>query len=530
MQIVTPKEDSFVLEDGILNGILGKDELKGMKLYVLCVAGAFRKGKSFLLSLLIMYLESQTPDWLKKNDEVPRRFSWEGGPETVTRGIWAWSEVFVMKNSLGEEIAVLLLDTQGAFDDTATVSDNATIFAYSTMISSMQIFNLSSNIQENDLQSLQIFLDYGKVAIKKSENKNKPFQTLIFLIRDWQWEDKFPFGAKGGKRFLDSKLSTSGKKEELVKVRKDILSCFERIKCFLMPYPGCKIANGRHAKQINDIAAPFCDCMEELVKILFSTRDLEPKRIDGSFVTCDSFLGCMKPYMVILQKKEMPTVDTVLQASAQAQNSIALAAAFRLYKKKMDESLKDKSYLEESVLMNIHEKNREEAVNIFRNEKKLGGKDTSKKYESILEEDIKTEFQRYSELNDSKNIFKVLQQPFFSFVGLVSTYLAPSVLGLAGFPAFVCYLICAVSGYSLVSWGRDKGRALLNSLLFWRQPQNPASDDRISGSDLTIVACAVGALIVCSLTSIAETLSKLIPVVAILVAGVHAYRSGYFNA
>ncbi|KAJ8047892.1 Atlastin-2 [Holothuria leucospilota] len=59
VQIVTPKEDSFVLEDGILNGILGKDELKGMKLYVLCVAGAFRKGKSFLLSLLIMYLESQ---------------------------------------------------------------------------------------------------------------------------------------------------------------------------------------------------------------------------------------------------------------------------------------------------------------------------------------------------------------------------------------------------------------------------------------------------------------------------------------
>lgn len=59
VQIVTPKEDSFVLEERILNGILGKDELKGMKLYVLCVAGAFRKGKSFLLSLLIMYLESQ---------------------------------------------------------------------------------------------------------------------------------------------------------------------------------------------------------------------------------------------------------------------------------------------------------------------------------------------------------------------------------------------------------------------------------------------------------------------------------------
>lgn len=45
---------------------------------------------------------------------------------------------------------------------------------------------------------------------------------------------------------------------------------------------------------ILDIAEPFCKCMEELVKLLFSSRDLEPKRIDGSFVTCDSFLGCMK--------------------------------------------------------------------------------------------------------------------------------------------------------------------------------------------------------------------------------------------
>lgn len=133
------------------------------------------------------------------------------------------------------------------------------------------------------------------------------------------------------------------------------------------------------------------------------------------------------------------------------------------------QGLKDQPYLEQSALMNIHKMSLEEAVNFFRNQKKLGGEDTSKTYQSTLEEDIKTEFQRYSELNDSKNIFKALQKPFFSFVGLVSTYLAPSVLGLAGPPAFVCYAICAVSGYSLLSWGRDKGRALLNSLLFWRQ-------------------------------------------------------------
>lgn len=48
------------------------------------------------------------------------------------------------------------MDTQGAFDSESTVRDCATIFALSTMLSSVQIYNLSQNIQEDDLQHLQV--------------------------------------------------------------------------------------------------------------------------------------------------------------------------------------------------------------------------------------------------------------------------------------------------------------------------------------------------------------------------------------
>ena len=51
---------------------------------------------------------------------------------------------------------MLLLDTQGAFDNQSTVKDCATIFALSTMITSVQVYNLSQMIQENDLQHLQV--------------------------------------------------------------------------------------------------------------------------------------------------------------------------------------------------------------------------------------------------------------------------------------------------------------------------------------------------------------------------------------
>lgn len=54
------------------------------------------------------------------------------------------------------KVAVLLMDTQGAFDNQSTVRDCATIFALSTMITSVQVYNLSQMIQENDLQHLQV--------------------------------------------------------------------------------------------------------------------------------------------------------------------------------------------------------------------------------------------------------------------------------------------------------------------------------------------------------------------------------------
>ena len=54
------------------------------------------------------------------------------------------------------QVAVLLMDTQGAFDSTSTVKDCATVFALSTLLSSVQVFNVMHNMQEDDLQHLQV--------------------------------------------------------------------------------------------------------------------------------------------------------------------------------------------------------------------------------------------------------------------------------------------------------------------------------------------------------------------------------------
>lgn len=155
-----------------------------------------------------------------------------------TTGIWLWSEPVLLRDARGERVAVLLMDTQGAFDSSSTVRQCATIFALSTMLSSVQLFNLSSNIQEDDLQHLQLFTEYGRLALEDQDavatatadlvsgpislpsitalsrpasgplslqdaaasaasQRPPPFQSLFFLVRDWSYPYQAAFGLTG---------------------------------------------------------------------------------------------------------------------------------------------------------------------------------------------------------------------------------------------------------------------------------------------------------------------------------------------
>jgi atlastin len=76
------------------------------------------------------------------------------------------------------------MDTQGLFDNETTPIDNARIFALSTLISSIQIFNLSGVIQEDQLQYLHFATEFARIASEDTQDK-KYFQKMMFLIRDW---------------------------------------------------------------------------------------------------------------------------------------------------------------------------------------------------------------------------------------------------------------------------------------------------------------------------------------------------------
>lgn len=67
IRIVLAEENhQFILDEAALEEILLKDEIKDRNVVVVSVAGAFRKGKSFLLDFFLRYMKATVNNDFKK--------------------------------------------------------------------------------------------------------------------------------------------------------------------------------------------------------------------------------------------------------------------------------------------------------------------------------------------------------------------------------------------------------------------------------------------------------------------------------
>jgi hypothetical protein len=126
-----------------------------------------------------------------------------------TIGIWMWSKPFVFKQSNGQEIAILLMDTQGVFDKFSTKREWAMIVGLSLLTSSCLIYNLQNILQEDNLEIFTNFAEFGMLSLQGNENATSVFQKLLFLIRDWGFLNDNPYGSVGGSTFIHEQLKVS---------------------------------------------------------------------------------------------------------------------------------------------------------------------------------------------------------------------------------------------------------------------------------------------------------------------------------
>jgi len=454
--ILSDEEHNFELDEIALEKILFQEDIKDLPVAVVSVAGAFRKGKSFILDFFLRYLQAEDKEnWLGSDEQPLTGFSWRGGAERDTTGILFWSKVFRVKTPSGKDIAVLLMDTQGAFDSQSTVRDCATIFALSTMTSSVQIYNLSQNIQEDDLQHLQLFTEYGRLALE--DCSDTPFQKLQFLVRDWSYPYEAPYGIEGGDAMLEKRLKVSEKQhQELQSLRKHIRSCFSEISCFLMPHPGLRVAtNPNFDGRLAEIESDFKKHLLDLVPLVLSPKNLVVKKIGGQEVKAKELVHYFKAYTAIYKGNELPEPKSMLEATAEANNLSAVSAAKDLYSQMMEEVCGGAKPFMASAQMEIeHSRAKERALQQFHSRRKMGGEDFSLKYVESLEKEMEDLFGNFRAHNEGKNIFKTARTPATLFTVAAIFYVLSGIFGLLGMYSFanMFNLLMGVALLTLALW------------------------------------------------------------------------------
>ncbi|XP_077528704.1 atlastin-2-like isoform X2 [Haemaphysalis longicornis] len=349
IQILRLEDGShFSFDIDALREILLAGHVKNLPVVVVAIAGKFRKGKSFLMNFFLQYMRNRTQEeWMIDPNEPQQGFRWRSGSDRETKGIWIWSDVFVVTTTEGRKVAVLFLDSQGTFDCESTVKDCAKIFAFSAMASSVLIYNLQNNLDEADLQHLQLFTQYGRLAMEATEKT--PFQKLLFLVRDWPCAYERPYGFEGGRSLLEQRLMVSEKQEpELQSVRRDIHSCFLELCCCLMPHPGKK-------------------------------RQVE-----------------------IFHKDTLPEPRSMFEATADTNNFMAVRRAIDHYRNGMKKELHGaKQYLDDKTLLEKHQQVEKSALELFDNVQNLGGVTHSMHYKDGLKKMISESFEFISQRNQA---------------------------------------------------------------------------------------------------------------------------------
>lgn len=251
-------------------------------------------------------------DWLGENDDRTELngFKWRGGRKPETIGIWIWSEIFTHDYDTGEKVAIVLVDTQGIFDSQSSIKDCTTTFALSTLLSSLQCYNLMQNIGEDHLQHLEFFTEYAGLALEQSDEK--PFQFLLFIVRDWPFASEINYGLS--ENYVNETLAQNPlQTTEMRQLRVRIQSSFNEIGAFLMPHPGFLVSKGDYDGDIQKIDPDFRKYLKELAPVIFAPERLVIKKINGHKIRARDLVKYWQKYVDIFNGDSLPEPRSILE-------------------------------------------------------------------------------------------------------------------------------------------------------------------------------------------------------------------------
>lgn len=401
----------------------------GYKVAVVSVVGAFRTGKSFLLTWFLRYLHAiQQVNYDGEDEETPwyetvstvgnDGFHWKAGSERNTTGIWMWSHPHLRHR---QKLAILLVDTQGMFDHETTMNLTASIFGFSTLLSSYLIYNVDKRIQEDNLQQLALFSEYAKSAVaqdKEADGTPKPFQKIEFLVRDWQHfddvldehqhanaEDTSNYSAmeKMMGNYLETVIADRAAKD-LKETREQIIGCFEKISCYGLCHPGFAVTKKKYTGTVNDMERQFLHLLDRFCKKVFDK--VEPKKIHGREITAPELGTYVAAYAQLFRSgAKFPTAATLLEATTTANNNNAIFLAIASYQGEMDRVAGPNcsSYVRASDLEEENRRHFQKSLEVFASVANFGSKRQIDASREQLVNQLNEKYNTYRSLNEGRD-------------------------------------------------------------------------------------------------------------------------------
>lgn len=437
--------------------VVGEDEIRELeaalkrsgveKVAVVAVMGAFRTGKSFLLDLMLRYMreksvtkkapepqqeeECEVPDWVVQNN-VPAwavncgdslvegregrgaaeneigGFQWRPGMEKCTEGVWVWSEAFVCKAG-DEDVAVLLMDTQGAWDARMTKEQSATVFGLTTLLASRMVYNISKQIQQDKIDNLLYFTEFAQAALRAKEGfsalegRVQPFQTLEFLVRDWPHYVEGSSVEAGRQMMLDHLGQYKDPKvSEDTQSIDTLQKMFANLDVWCLPHPSLAIERESWDGDLKVIEPQFWRFIDEYFNKIFSSKELAAKTTLGTPITVDTFKSVLEEFIGAFQNAA-PQAQTFAEAMETSTSLLARDSALKLLRKTMTEEASD---VPEALAPEDFERLATETTGKveaeFESKAIYGSEDNIRQLGQQLRDDVKQELERYREENSRK--------------------------------------------------------------------------------------------------------------------------------
>ena len=240
------------------------------------------------------------------------------------KGVWVWGTPIKGKTSTGQEIDILVLDTEGLGSTDVDKNHDNRIFSMALLLSSLFIYNSVGNIDENALNDLSLVVNITKnIKVKSntsfdepdSEDYAKHLPAFLWVVRDFSLQ---LINAEGdpitSNQYLDLALTPqkgfSDDIEQKNRIRRLISSFFKERECVTLvrPFIDEQDLQSFENKELDELRPEFREQALNLKTLIF--QNVKPKQLYGKNLTGDLYCELINSYVEAINKGAVPNIET----------------------------------------------------------------------------------------------------------------------------------------------------------------------------------------------------------------------------